>query len=96
VADLPQSQGHDLQHFIASGWKTKLTVQQVLPDSTLNIDILGGTGPNLPDTIVVDFDFGDLGDFDYGGPQAYALRLELLRLAMLSPENKWMQEKALG
>jgi hypothetical protein len=51
--------------------------------------ILSGVGPNLPENLVLEFDFGC--NQDCGGTQTFALGHEMIRLAKINPDkNGWM------
>ncbi len=70
-----------------------LKVKQLLPREVGNDflfgKILSGAGPNLPETLVLQFDFGF--DQDCGGTHAFALAHEMIKLAKSNPDkNGWM------
>ncbi|CAB9519619.1 expressed unknown protein [Seminavis robusta] len=100
VADLLYSKGKELWHVLggsSSGWKTVLTVDTITPSNTESAKgsrlpmVLSGEGPNVPETIVLSFG-SEYDDYDCGGPQAFTLGCEMLRLSNESSENAWLKD----
>lgn len=98
VADVLFHKGHELWHVLggAGGWKTILTVIELaeIPNtSTVPRPLLisGETG-NVPESLVLSFNFSEIEDFDCGGPHAYALACELLRLSKTYPKKAWLRD----
>ena len=77
-----------------AGWKTVLSVQSVSPlwsKESKQVNLLGGTGPKIPETLCLSFKFSEYDEFDCGGPHAFALACEMLRLAKTSPKMAWLK-----
>ena len=83
VADLSQDDEQEIYHILGGpGWKAVLKIKQILPR-------LAGAGPNLPENLVMEFDFGC--DHDCGGTEAFALAHEMIKLMKSNPDkNGWM------
>jgi len=100
VADLLQDTGQEVFHVLGGpGWKTVLKVKQIVPKHEGNDflfgKIIGGTGPSLPETIFMSFDFGC--DVECSGTQAFAVAHEMVRLATSNPtKNGWMLNNVIG
>lgn len=100
VADFLQGNGQELWHVLVSpgaGWKTSLVVKDVLlfndKVETCKPSILAGTHPNVPENLVLSFDFSNEyvdDDFDCSGPHAFALGVEMLRLASTDADLAWL------
>jgi hypothetical protein len=56
---------------------------------------VSGRGPNGPETLCLEFD-SSFDEYECGGPQAFAVAHEMLRLAGSCDESAWMREYALG
>jgi hypothetical protein len=55
---------------------------------------LSGKGPNVPETLCLSLD-SSFDDYDCGGPQAFAVANEMIRLAGSCDEKAWMGDYAL-
>lgn len=100
VADLLHSQGQDLWHVLGgSGWKTVLSVESIAPivaegsnKGAIHPSIISAIGPNVPETLVLSFCNSDFDEYDCGGPQAYLLGCEMLRLSKELPRKAWLKD----
>ena len=96
VADFLHLPGHRLYHVLGlPGWKTELTVDSIEENmESAPPRLLSGLCQNVKESYVLQLDLSTEfceEDFDCGGPHAFALAHEMIRLSHQSNKNKWMK-----
>ena len=100
IADLLHLPGQSLYHVLGNdGWKTEITVEQIVLDRNKRRPaLLGGYIGSLPESFILDIDLSTtsfIEKFDCGGPHAFALAHEMIRRANESDDEAWMKRHVL-